>query len=107
MSGTSPAPTLRDQLVADARSVPDLIAKAKDLDPTLAEQLTGKALVASKTPWGVLVAGIVGWGVAHWGLGWSSDTTDLVAGAAVVVGAYAMRWITRAPITGIVKGSTP
>lgn len=93
----------RDRLIADAKSLPDLVAKAQRFDPALAQQLTGKVLLASKTPWGVLVSGAVGWAVSRYGLGWDGATTDLVAGAAVVLGAYAMRKISSGPITGLFR----
>ncbi len=73
-------------------------------DPkALAEQLTGKALIASKTPWGTLAGGIVGFLVARYGLGWDQGTQTLVAGAGVLVGSYIMRWITTSPITSMIK----
>ena len=107
-ASTSPAPTVRDQVIADAKSLPDLIAKAQTVDPALAEQLTAKSLAASKTPWGTLASGIIGWLVAHYGLGWDSATCDLVAGGAVLLGSYAMRYVTKSPIGGILStGATP
>ena len=101
MSGTPP--TTRDKLVADARSLPDLIAKAQMVDPALAEQLTNKSLLASKSPPGTLIAGVVAWLAAKYGLGWDQATCDLIAGVAVLLGGYAMRYITKSPIGGIIK----
>lgn len=102
MSGTAPT-TPRDQLVADAKSLPDLIAKAQAVDPALASQLTPKALAASKTPWGVVAGYAVTWLVSHYGLGWDADTCALVAGVAVLLGSYAMRYVTSSPIGGWFK----
>ena len=100
--------TVRDKIIADAKSLPDLIATAKTVDPDLAAQLTPKALIASKSPAGTLAAGVVAWLVSHYGLGWDQATCDLVAGLAVLAGGYAMRYITASPIGGIItKGPTP
>lgn len=65
--------------------------------------ITGKALVASKTPWGVLAAYGVTFLGAHYGLGLDPGTTGVVAGAAVLAGSYAMRYITSVPITGLLS----
>ena len=108
MSTTAPAPTVRDQVIADAKSLPDLIAKAQANDPALAAQLTGKSLLASKSPIGTLAAGVVTWLAGRYGLGWDDMTCNLVAGAAVLIGGYAMRYVTSGPIAGIFsKGATP
>lgn len=104
---TTGAPTTgADQAVAMARDLPDLIAKASTFDPALAAKFTGQALIASKSPWGSLAGGVVAWAVTHWGLGWDQSTCDLVAGAGVLVGAYAMRYVTDHPITGLFRKAT-
>jgi hypothetical protein len=76
-----------------------------DLIPTPApeqwEVLTGKALLASKSPWGTIAGGLVGWLAAHYGLGWDQTTCNLIAGGGVILASYAMRWLTTQPITGI------
>ena len=114
--------TVRNAIVSDAKSLPDLIAKAEQADPALAAQLTAKPLIASKSPPGVIISGAIGWAVAHYGLScgagadpttcWSQDTVDLVSGVVTLlgagIGAYIMRWITSGPIKGIFsKGATP
>lgn len=88
--------------VARAQSLPGLVAELRQIDPALAGQLTGKTLLASRSPWGTLAAGLVGYVSARYGLGFDETTTGLVAGASVLVGSYAMRLLTRQPITGIV-----
>jgi hypothetical protein len=90
-----------DSAVTAAQSLPDLIGKLEAIDPVLASQLSGKALLASRTPWGVLASGIVGWIVAHYGLGLDEATTNSIAGLFVLIGSFAMRYITRTPITSI------
>ena len=80
--------TVRDQIVADAKNLPDLIQKASVLDPAMAQALTGQAQTASKTPLGAIIAAGIAWLAAHYGLGWGQATDDLVAGAAVLAGGY-------------------
>ena len=84
--------TVRDQIVADAKSLPDLIQKASVLDPAMAQALTGQAQTASKTPLGAIIAAGIAWLAAHYGLGWGQATDDLVAGAAVLAGGYLTHW---------------
>ena len=80
MSETTPPKSVRDQIIADAKSLPDLIRKASVMDPSLAAALTGQANVASKTPLGALLGAGLAWLVAHSGIGWGQETDDLVAG---------------------------
>ncbi len=97
----------RDFAISQAKNLPQLIAFLSAADPKLADAIKGKSLIASKSPWGTLAVTVVSWAAAHWGLGWSDDTCNLVAGAGVVLGSYAMRYITRAQITGFVKPTPP
>lgn len=94
---------MTDKIVADAKSLPDLIAKAQQADPELAQQLTGKALLASKTVWGVPLTMIVSAVVTRYGLGWDASTCGIVSGALVMVATVALRWVTSSPISGIFK----
>jgi hypothetical protein len=87
----------------DAQAVPALVTELAALDPTLVAPVQAKALVASKTPIGVVVAYALSWGVAKYGLGWDADTTSLVAGLVVLIASYGMRYITNAPISGFFK----
>ena len=105
MSNTSPSPTVRDQMIAEAKSLPDLISKAKTVDPQLAAQLTTKAAIASKTMWGSVASLIVSWVVTKWSLGWDPNTCALVSGIiAMGVGAVVRR-ITDPRVTGFLKAS--
>ena len=99
-------PTTRDTLVRDARSVPDLIAKAKTVDPALAEQLTGKALFTSKSPPGIAIAAVIAWASTKYGFGWDEATVDMLTLVSGVVAAYAMRAITSAPIASLFSKPT-
>jgi hypothetical protein len=109
MSGTQTTPTpapVVNSVVADARSLPDLIKQADIIAPDLAAKWTGKSLIASKSPWGTLAGGIVGWAVSHYALGWDQATCSLVAGGFVLIASYAMRAITSLPITGVFTKAT-
>ena len=100
--------SLRDSLIAGARSAPELIARARsEGDPKLAEALTGKALLAARSPYGVVATYIITWLAAKYGLGWDANIVALVAGAAVYVAALLFRKITSAPIVGIVRVPPP
>lgn len=88
-------------VIAAARNLPDLIARFKVLDPDLAEQLEGKLLIQAKSPVVVTLSGLISWLVARYGLGWDPDTTSAVAGVIVLAAGYGMRYVTHAPIAGI------
>lgn len=100
----------RDQLIADAKSLPDLIAKASAVDPALAAALTGQAKVLSKAPLGAALAAVIAWAAAHFGLGWGEDTDDTLAGLAVLAGGYLTHYLeTRKtlPVSATVPVATP
>ena len=88
-----------DSAVAAAQSLPDLVGKLETVAPALAEQLTSKPLLASRTPWGTLLGAGVAWASARYGLGLDPNATALVAGMGVLAGSYAMRYVTRRPVT--------
>jgi hypothetical protein len=90
-----------NKAIALAQDVPTLVAGLEQINPKLAEQITGKALINSRSPWGTLAAGAVGWAASHYGLGWDEGTASAIGGAAVLLGSYAMRAITSSPITGL------
>lgn len=92
--------------VSTAKDLPDLVDKLNRIDPAMAQQITGKALIASKTPWGVVAAGAVAYISSRYGLGWSENVTDLVAGGFVLVASYGMRYLSSHPITSLFKRST-
>jgi hypothetical protein len=97
------SPTGRDQLIKDAQSLPDLVARAQALDPDLAKALTSKALIYSKTIWGNAVALIVSWAVTKYALGWDADTCALVTGLIVMGVTGVLRYLTSQPISGVLK----
>ncbi len=101
------APTTRaDQVVAMSRDVPDLIQRASALDPELARKFTGQALAQSRTPWGNVAGYAVTWLASYYGLGWSPETCAILAGVAVMIFSYIMRYITENPITGFFHRAT-
>ena len=101
-----PAASVTDQIVGQAKDLPQLISMAGQYDPALAASLTPKALLASKSAPGTLLVGVVAWAVSKYGLGWDAQTVDLVAGLGVLAGGYAFRSITRSPIGGLFSGKS-
>lgn len=97
----------RDKLIAAAQSLPDLIAAAKDVDPQFAASLTSKPLLASKTPWGTLAGGLIAWGAARYGFNLSAGDVELISGLGVLVGGYAMRYVTSGPIGSVLPPKAP
>ncbi|HXT81395.1 MAG TPA: hypothetical protein VN702_17655 [Acetobacteraceae bacterium] len=93
--------------ITAARDMPSLIANLKTVDPALAAPLEGKALLASKTPWGTLAVAVVSWAASRYGFGWDDQTCALIAGLGIVGGSYLMRALTSSPITGWFKKATP
>ena len=101
------ATTAVNDAVAGAKSLPGLISNLQALDPALATQLEAKPLLFSKTPWGTLAAGLIGWASARYGLGLDANTTALIAGLCVLAGSYAMRAVTKQPTSGLVTVTPP
>ncbi|MDB5405410.1 MAG: hypothetical protein JWL84_322 [Rhodospirillales bacterium] len=92
-----------DDAVAAAKSLPDLVNKVSVADPSLALALQSKALIASKTPWGTLLATGAAYLSAKYGLGWSESFCELIALGGMLVGSYAMRAISPGRISGLFK----
>ncbi len=90
-----------NEAIAAAKSLPNLIANLYALDPALATQLETKPLLASKTPWGTLAAGVIAWVSSRYGFGFDETTCGLLSGMAVLLGSYAMRAVTKQPIAGV------
>ena len=90
---------VESELVAAAKSMPDLIEAARKSAPSLAEQLEGAPLIYSKTVWGMLVTIVLIWLARHYNLGWDRDTDNLVSGAIVMGVTIGLRWITKTPIS--------
>jgi hypothetical protein len=110
MSGTpapnlAPRTTLTDQAVKAADNVPALISNLSTVNPALAQQITGKAAVASATVWGHIALLLISAAVAKWGLNWDSPTQVEIAGL-VAIGAQSAwgvvaTWLEKVPITGL------
>ena len=95
--------TIVDEAIAAAKSLPDLIGRLEQADPQLAQQLQGKSLAASRTPWGTLAAALVAWLSSRYGLGWDDQVSALVGGLGLLAGAYLMRALSSAPIRGLLR----
>lgn len=101
MALTLTTPT-RDQIISDANSAASLLESAKAFDPQLAQQLTAKPLLASKSVWGVALTALLTPVVAHYGLGLDQTTVEVLSGLAVTAAGAGLRMITSGPIAGIV-----
>jgi hypothetical protein len=99
MVDTPTAPVV-DQIVKDAQSLSGLVNTLSAVDPALAQQFTGKALVASKSVYGPFVASGITFLAGKYGLGWSPDQCALLAGGVVLLASAAFRAVTSSPITG-------
>ena len=93
-----------------AASTPRDIIRAASADPALANALTGlvttddpKALLASRTFWAAILTPVVSGAVMHFGLAWDPATIASVTTLLEMVAMVAMRFVTRAPVTGVVK----
>lgn len=93
--------SIQDQIVAEAKSLPDLIAAAQAVDPNLAASLTPKSLVGSKTAILPLVTWAVAAAASHYGLGWDEGTSATVASAVSYLVLLGVRTVTRSPIGSI------
>ena len=95
-----------DKAIATSASKTELVDKLQVVAPDLAAALVGKALIASKSPWGTIAGTVIGYVVAKYVLGWDENTQQVLAGAVVLAftaaAAYIMRYFTSAPIVAIV-----
>lgn len=98
---------MTNAVVADAKSLPDLITKVESVNPDLAAAMVSKPLIASKTPWGVLLVTAITYGASKYGLGWDETTCDLVGGFAILAGSYFMRWVSSSRIAGVFRAKFP
>lgn len=101
-------PSVKDMLVRDATSVPDLIKSAEKYDPALAESLTEKSLVGSRTVWFPPVAWAVGFAASHYGVQWDDATSASIASILSWAILIVVRYFTRSPIGSLLpaKGAT-
>jgi hypothetical protein len=90
-----------DAVIAGARTLPELIQRAKAADPQLAEQLTTKASLASSSLWGSSGTLVVSYLAGRFALGWDQDTCALVAGALAWVANLVIRRWTDPRVTGL------
>lgn len=104
---TIPTTPLRDQLVAQAHSLPALVSAAQIEDPALARQLTPKLLLLSRSPPGVLLAFVLSWALGRYGLRLDATAVDLLVGFTVLLSSYVFRYITASPIQGVFRLSKP
>jgi hypothetical protein len=89
--------------VSAAKNLPDLIAKAQEVDPSLAAALQGKALALTTGPVINAVVAVVTYAAGKFGLGWDEGTCAIVAWGAIVVSMYVMKWVNPERVTGLFK----
>lgn len=92
---------LRSAMVRGAKSLPDLVTQAKAIDPQLAESLTEKSLVGSKTVWGPPISFGVIWLGSHYGLGWDDQTCAMISGVISWLVLVGCRYVSRSSIGSI------
>ena len=100
-----------NRAIAAANDVPSLVANLQQIDPALATQITGKALVASKSVYYPAASAAVVYLVARYSLTWDPATVELVSGllalVATVVVSAVCRYVTNSPITSWVRKRVP
>jgi hypothetical protein len=69
-------PAQRNQVIADAKSLPGLLTTAKTVDPALFTALTGSN---DKAVWLAPATSAVAWVASRYALGWDQDACSLVA----------------------------
>ena len=72
-------------------------------DPADDWVFTGKALIASRTPWGTIGGCIIAWVLGRYGFHLDPDTCNFFSGVAIVLASYGMRYLTHQPITGVIR----
>ncbi len=86
--------------IGAANDLPSLIAGLKQVYPSLAQQLTGKGLLLTKSSYGPALIGAVSYAAALLCLHWDDNTCAIVAGFAVYASSTLIRRVTNSPITG-------
>jgi hypothetical protein len=90
-----------DRIIAGAKSLPDLIQQAEVYDPNLAESLTEKSLIGSKTAWAPLLTWSVTATASHYGIGWDAATSTMIASLLSYGVLLVVRYFTRSPIGSV------
>ena len=108
MSGTSTSTVskitqLENSAIKLAQDGPSLLSNLQAVNSPLADQLTGKSLIASKSPLVTLLASAAAYASAKYGFGWDQQFDVAVAGGALVIAGYVMRWVSTVPVTGLFK----
>lgn len=85
--------------ISAAQDLPSLISGLSAINPELANQLQGKALIASKTVWGVILGMLLAHLAGKYGLNLPADDISYVDGGVVILLTTIFRSISTAPIT--------
>jgi hypothetical protein len=92
--------------VKAAQSLPDLIAKLSVANPTMADQLTSKSLITSKSLYGTPIVTAIAFLSAKYGLGWDDTTVNLVSLFVLLAASAGFRLLTKSPIGGVFTSGT-
>jgi hypothetical protein len=95
-------PSVRDQVVAGAKSAPELISAAAVADPQLFAALQG---MPAWHLYGPAATGVVSWGASRYGLGWDAGTCSGVALFAVSAVTGFVHWLKPTPVAKLVAKS--
>ena len=76
-------------------------------EPDEAPPVATKPLIASRSPPAVMLAAVLVWASAKYGFGWDDNTVSLLTLLISGVAAYAMRYITQAPVAGLLRTPGP
>lgn len=85
----APTPaSVRDQIIKEAASLPELLNKAKTFDQPLYDRIMGQATTTAASPIGALVGAVIGHLVTGYGLGWTPEVVNLATSGFLLVGGY-------------------
>lgn len=102
----SPAPAVVAEkvgILVAIRDAQQFLDNAKATSPELYNAVVGKALIASKSVYGSAVAAGLAWLATRYGFSLTPDMSASISGGVVLVVSAVLRYITSAPITGIIK----
>lgn len=91
----------RSEIIQGASTIEGLVHAADAFDPALSSKLRGGATLASASPVGSLVGGMIGLVLQHYEVVVDPDTQKIVVGALVLAGGYMAHFVQKR-VTSIV-----
>ena len=98
---------IRDQIIARATGFNSLVRAAQAYDPALAEKLTTKAAIYSKTNWAVPLSLLIAFAASHYGFALDTDATALIICAVGTITTWVMRRLSTGAVAGVVSVPNP